>query len=574
MKDNNQRLYLAIALWLACIFGYYTFFPPKKPAVHPAAATAQKAPEPAVPSPAVVTPPATPTPDTGAVPRGTSTAAAVKHPLREVVFETPRAKIVATSEGAAIKSVQLLGDKWTRHKGAKEESHVDLVGARAGEPLPFSTEVKGADGAELIAPSESYELVKQDADSATFRAERGGVSITKTLRVNPQNYGIDLAVEVHSAAALAGQLWVMSGAHAEEASGGMFASRTNTPARTICLGGDNKVERVAIGAKHPEFDAAGAQFAGIDEQYFLTAVLPPAGVAASCKLEAHGEKQGSLIASLIVPLQIAPGAAAQLSFKGYAGPKNDSELSAVGGALKHSIDWGFWSVIAEFLLWVMKAFQKIVPGHNWGVAIILLTIAMKLLTLPLQHKSMKSMQEMQRIQPQLDELKKKYAGDTQRQNLEQMKLFKEHGVNPMGSCLPMLIQMPIWFALYTTLQVSVEIYNAPFIPHWIDDLTGKDPYYILPAAMGITMILTQILTPSPMGNKSQKTMGYVMSGFFALLMMTYPAGLTLYIFTNNVLSIGQQMYLRRTLPAPPAAGRTLEVKAGGTADADRAKLRA
>jgi len=147
----------------------------------------------------------------------------------------------------------------------------------------------------------------------------------------------------------------------------------------------------------------------------------------------------------------------------------------------------------------------------------------------------------------------------------------------------MLIQMPIWFALYTTLGVSVELYNAPFIHGWINDLTAKDPYYILPVAMGITMILTQILTPTPMSNPSQKTMGYVMSGFFSLLMLTLPSGLTLYIFTNNVLSIGQQMYLRRKLHLhpPKAGGQTLEVgkkkddRAGGGGSAsDRAKLRA
>jgi YidC/Oxa1 family membrane protein insertase len=569
MKDMNQRLFLAIAIWLAVIFGYYTWFAPKK-AAQPAASqtsAAQKSPAPAV-QPPVAAAPEAPAPKAPDVPRGTTPPP----PLREVVFETPRARVVATSEGAAIKSIQLVGDKWTRHKGAKEESHVDLVGEHAGEPYPFATVVKGAGGSELVAANEAYELVKKDATSATFRAERGGVTVIKTLRVNPDNYGIDLAVEVRSATPLSGQLWVQAGAHAQEPSGGLFASRSNTPAQAICLeASKNKPERMAIGAKHPEFEAQKAQFAGIDEQYFLTAVLPPPGVPASCRLETHGEKTGSLISSLIVPLA---GTDAQLTFKGYGGPKDDADLSAVSEVLKHSIDFGFWSVIAELLLAIMKFCQRIVPGHNWGIAIILLTVAMKLLTFPLQHKSMKSMQEMQRIQPQLDELKKKYAGDTQRQNLEQMKLFKEHGVNPMGSCLPMLIQMPIWFALYTTLQVSVELYNAPFIPGWIDDLTAKDPYYILPIAMGITMILTQILTPSPMSNPSQKTMGYVMSGFFSLLMLTLPSGLTLYIFTNNVLSIGQQMYLRRALPAPPAATRTVEVKPGSGSGEGRAKLRA
>ena len=567
MKDTNQRLFLAIAIWLACIFGYFTFFAPRKTAQPATPAPAARA-----PSATAAAPPSAPAAQGHAadVPRGTAAAP----PLREVVFETSRARIVVSSEGAALRSIQLLGDKFTRHKGRKEESHVDLVQPHAGEALPFSTVLRDAAGTEILAANEPFELVQQDAHSATFRSERGGISLTKTLAVSANAYGIDLAVEVKSAAVFSGQLAVVSGAHADEPAGGMFASRTNTPARTLCLYGANKSERVAIGAKHPEFDAPGALFAGIDEQYFLTAVVPPQGVTASCKLEARGEKTGSLLASLIVPLQVTAGGAAQLAFKGYSGPKNAEDLGAVAPALKQSIDWGFWSVIAEVLLSIMKFCHRIVPGHNWGIAIIMLTLAMKALTFPLQHKSMKSMQEMQRLQPQLDEMKKKFAGDTQRQNLEQMKLFKEHGVNPMGSCLPMVIQMPIWFALYTTLQVSVELYNAPFIPGWIDDLTGKDPYYILPVAMGITMILTQVLTPSPMSNPSQKTMGYVMSGFFSLLMLTLPSGLTLYIFTNNVLSIAQQMYLRRTLGGPPASGRTLELKGGGAGTADGAKLRA
>lgn len=561
MKDTNQRLFLAIAIWLACIFGYYSFFAPKK-----AARQKVEAPHAAQALPA-------PAPAEGSAPAAAPHETAARPPTRTAVFLTPRARVVVTSDGAAVESVQLLGEKWTRHKGAKEESQVDLVGTRAGEPLPFSTVVKGAGDATLVPADAGYELVQSDAHSATFRVERGGVGVTKKFSVNPATYALDLAVTLQSAAALDGHLSVVFGARAAEPQGGLFASRSNIPARTICLQGNNKVERLAVGAKHPQFEAAAAQFAGIDEQYFLTAVLPPAGVTATCRLEARGEKTGSLEASLVLPLQLAKGTARQLDFTGYAGPKNTKELGVVAKPLTQSIDWGFWSIIAELLLGVMKFFHSIVPGHNWGVAIILLTVAMKLVTFPLQHKSMKSMQEMQRLQPQLDEMKKKFAGDTQRQNVEQMKLFKEHGVNPMGSCLPMLIQMPIWFALYTTLQVSVELYNAPFIPGWLNDLTAADPYYVLPVAMGITMVLTQVLTPSPMGNASQKTMGYVMSGFFSLLMLTLPSGLTLYIFTNNVLSIGQQIYLRRAFGRPPASGATVEVKSGGAAGGDRAKLR-
>ena len=582
MKNQNQNLLVAVAIWLACMFGLYLFFPNSMGAGKRAP---QQKPEPAVQSPATTTP-ASPAsgvpaaPKAADVPRGTS---GPKSPPRTVTFATPLTRVVASSEGAAIESLQLLGEKWRRHKGTKDESQVDLVSPHAGAPLPFSTVVTGADGKTLVPATTAYALVRSDGTSATFRAKEGGVTITKTLSVNPDNYGISLLVELKAAQGIAGQLSILQGTHAEEPQGGFLTPHSNTPARTICAADNNKVERVAIGAKHPVFEAPSAQFAGIDEQYFLSAVMPPAGVPASCRLEAQGEKSGALISTLIVPVQVAAGGDSQELFQGYAGPKSESELTAVGKPLKQSIDLGFWSVIAELLLGIMKFFYRVVPPHNWGVAIILLTLAMKVLTFPLQHKSMKSMQEMQRIQPQLEEMKKKYAGDTQRQNLEQMKLFKEHGVNPMGSCLPMLIQMPIWFALYTTLQVSVELYNGHFIRGWIDDLTSKDPYYILPVAMGITMILTQVLTPAPMSNPSQKTMGYVMSGFFSLLMLTLPSGLTLYIFTNNILSIAQQVYLRRKFRPHPsrASGQTVEVekkkddRSGGSGGAaGRAKIRA
>lgn len=572
MNKNNQNTFLAIVLWLGCMLAMYWLFPGvmgAKRSGAPRNGDASSGPLPAVPAPA--TRPETeaaPAPPAD-VPRETGT----KPPPRLVTFETPRSRVTFTSEGAAIQSVQLLGGRWTRHKGAKEEAQLDLVTPHAGEPLPLMTVLRGAGDQVLIPEDASFEVLKQDPTSVTFRAQRSGTTLLKTLSLDPQSYGVRLAVEVRSAAALAGRLAVLSGAHAEEPQGGLFGSRTNTPARAICLAANNKVERLAIGSKESVWEGQGAGFAGIDEQYFLTAVMPPQGTGATCRLEAQGQKAGALVASVVVPFQGNAGEPVQLAFTGYAGPKDSTELAAVGAPLRHAIDWGFWSVIAELLLGIMKFFHNVVPGHNWGVAIILLTLAMKVLTFPLQHKSMKSMQEMQRIQPQLEELKKKYAGDTQRQNLEQMKLFKEHGVNPMGSCLPMLIQMPIWFALYTTLQVSVDLYNAPFIPGWLDDLTSKDPYYILPVAMGVTMILTQLLTPTPMSNPSQKTMSYVMSGFFSLLMLTLPSGLTLYIFTNNLLSIAQQMYLRRTIGKPPASGATVEVKPSGGA-AQRAKAQA
>jgi YidC/Oxa1 family membrane protein insertase len=179
MKDMNQRLFVAIAIWLACIFGYYTFFAPKKQpslAQKPEAVSQPAPASPSSPQPVAGAPAAAP--KSGDVPRGTP---APRPPLREVTFLTPRARIVVTSEGAAVRSVQLLGDKWTRHKGGKEESHVDLVEPRAGEVLPFSTTVKDAGGAELVPANEAYVLVQQDAQSESFRTEprTGSISGSK-----------------------------------------------------------------------------------------------------------------------------------------------------------------------------------------------------------------------------------------------------------------------------------------------------------------------------------------------------------------------------------------------------------
>ena len=555
MKDSNQRLLLTVVLCMAVALVWSLVFQPKPQQRAPAP---QTSPQPAQPPPAAAPAPSAPSagaaPGSG-VPRGTP---APRPPARTVTFESEKMHVEVTSEGAALRSVQLKGEKFQRRKrGSSEVTQVDLVEPQPGVPLPLSTALRDGAGADLVPPDAVYEVVRHDERSAVFRAVVGGVTVLKTLTLDPRLYRLDLSVELRSEAALSGQLVVLSTGHGEAPSGGFFTGHTNTPARPICKAG-GKLERLSVGDKHSAWDGPGpAVFAGVDEQYFIRAVVPPPGAPATCHLEAKPD--GALLATLAVPVTVPAGGTVTDPFVVYAGPKDTDELGAVAPVLKDSVDLGFWSVIANVLLAVMKFFYRVVPPHNWGVAIILLTVTVKLLTFPLQHKSMKSMQEMQKLQPQIEELKKKYAGDQQRQNLEQMKLFKEHGVNPMGSCLPMLIQMPIWLALYTTLQVSVELYNSVFIPGWLDDLTAKDPYYILPVAMGITMVLTQVLTPTPMSNPQQKYMGYAMSVFFSFLMLNLPSGLTLYIFVNNVLSIIQQMWLRRNMRPPPASSQTLAV---------------
>jgi YidC/Oxa1 family membrane protein insertase len=203
------------------------------------------------------------------------------------------------------------------------------------------------------------------------------------------------------------------------------------------------------------------------------------------------------------------------------------------------------------LLWLLNFFGTHVPGQNYGVAIILLTVLVKAAFYPLAQKSMRSMKQMQALQPQLNALKAKYRSDAQRFQREQMELFRKHRVNPMGGCLPMVVQIPIFYALYLTLQYSVELQGAPFVL-WIHDLSRKDPYYVLPILMGVSMLVQQKMTPT-VGDPRQAQIMLVMPVVFTFMFLEFPTGLVLYWLVNNVLSILQQ-YLIDRATARSAAG--------------------
>jgi YidC/Oxa1 family membrane protein insertase len=230
----------------------------------------------------------------------------------------------------------------------------------------------------------------------------------------------------------------------------------------------------------------------------------------------------------------------------YAGPKDLDALRAFGHGLESAIDYGTmarpFAFFARILLYVMRWFHAHVV-QNWGVAIILLTVLVKVLLFPLTAKSVRSMNEMRKLQPEIEKLKVKFGNDREKLNLATMQLYQQHKVNPLGGCLPMLLQLPIWFALYATLQTSVELYREPFL--WMHDLTRHDPYFILPVAMGISSFVMQRISPQPADNAQAKMMLYFMPVFFSVLMLFVPGGLTLYIFVNNVLSIVQQQYMMK-----------------------------
>lgn len=241
---------------------------------------------------------------------------------------------------------------------------------------------------------------------------------------------------------------------------------------------------------------------------------------------------------------LAPGQEKEFHWTLYLGPKDPALLKSYGGAhLEKSIDYGFFGLVAIPILLVMKFFNSILG--NWGLAIIALTVCIKLLLHPLTSKSMKSMKSMQELQPQLKKIREKYKNDRERLNAETMGLFRTHKVNPMGGCLPMLLQMPIYIALYKVLYNATELYHAPFFGFY-QDLSASDPYFILPILLGVFMLLQQKMTPS-MGDATQAKLMYLMPIMFTGFMLFLPVGLVLYIFVNTVMTVVQQWMHRKDI---------------------------
>ncbi len=301
-----------------------------------------------------------------------------------------------------------------------------------------------------------------------------------------------------------------------------------------------------------------ALYAAIDGRYFIKSIIPHWGKndqAGSCVAQA--KLNGYLHLDIRnVGTQLPAGQTYSFKYIGYVGPKYYELLKAVDppSKLEQSIDFGIFAFLCRPLLWLMQLFYNwlsYISLANWGLVIILLTLFIKLLLYPLSVKSMKSMKAMQALKPELDKLKEKYGDDKDSLNRETMNLYAKHGVNPVGGCGPMLLQMPIWFALYNTLFYAVELYQSPFIPGWIDDLSSHDPYYILPILLGVFMFLQQKLNPTTGMDESQAKIMSFLPLLFTGLMIFLPAGLTLYIFLNTFLGVIHQWHINKLPDEPP-----------------------
>ena len=574
--QNEKRLFLTILLCLGVMLVWQTLFAPKRPAPGPdkapdggrvegpqeagttegpaPLATRQQKEEPGKAEPA----------DEGkaeavaeAVARGPEVVVSyVNGDLFEVTF---------SSYGGRLKSITLFHPRYKEEVsrgGEKEVVPVDMVRHKQDELISGGFVLDGLPGGDALATAE-YELVSpregeeaKDEETGetlrrwTFRHESDGLVVERRIGIRPDRYLIDLDVSVEnkrSKSFAAKPALLMYGRPDPESGGGggcaggagLMAPAGNIIEGVCYVKGKNeKVSRKDLEVKGW---AGPIGFAGINERYFVYAALPHKAEIAECHFS--GMDDNVIQLKLGLPgTKYVPNKPLLHSFRLYTGPKELSRLNEAGGKLGESVDFGMFAFLCRPMLWLLKLLQKV--AINWGLAIILLTIFIKLLTLPLTHKSFKSMQDMQKLKPLMDELKEKYGNDRQAMNQQMMQLYKDHKINPLGGCLPMLIQMPIWFALYRTIYSSVELYRAGFVG-WITDLSAQDPYYVLPLLLGVTMFVQQSFTPTAgMDSGQAKMMKWMMPVMFTFLMLFLPSGLVLYIFASTLLGIAQHGYVR------------------------------
>lgn len=298
---------------------------------------------------------------------------------------------------------------------------------------------------------------------------------------------------------------------------------------------------------------------GVSNRYFLVAAFPGRGDFSSV---VHGAKSvqapgkswfgGDKIVEVLEPwvraeakpITVAPGASAVVEVPFYFGPKGYTHLSTFGKGLERSVSFGWFHRLGKFTLDVLHFFHR--WTGNWGWSIFLLTLCLQVFLLPLSWKQQKSMSGMKKVQPELARIQQKFAKEPERLQREMMEVYKKHGVNPLGGCLPILLQMPIFVALFNMLRGAWELHGQPWI-FWVGDLSAQDPLYILPVAMGAVMFFQNKLNPQPVADPAQQQMMTMMPIIMTFMFLNFPAGLVLYWLTNSLVGFASQMVFRRYL---------------------------
>ncbi len=379
-----------------------------------------------------------------------------------------------------------------------------------------------------------------------------GVTVTKTYVFHPGRYDIDVAHQVRngSGSAWQGSVYLQLQRSIMEDEGG---AGFNNPERYSFKGigfydPEDKLTKTDfedVGEESYRKDARGGWLSMI-QHYFFTAWIPPADqVTAYSSQEFSPNGRPRAIARAVSPqVRVESGAEHSFASQLYVGPKLQDDLDDIAPGLGLTVNYGIFTVLSAPLYWLLSHIHGFTK--NWGWAIVLLTVLIKLLFFKLTEAQYRSMARMRKLQPRIEKLKERYGDDRQAMSQAMMKMYKEEKVNPLGGCLPILVQIPIFIALYWVLLESVELRQAPFIL-WIDNLSVRDPYFVLPLLNAAFMIMTQRLTPMVGMDPLQRKMMQAMPIVFSIMFAFFPAGLVLYWATNAGLSLAQQWYITRKI---------------------------
>ena len=554
---ETRRYIMAIALSMIVLVAYMQYFGPKPPVEQPV-------PEQTASQPAPKAEQRTEAPKLRPETAAKSISVAAKG--RDITVETDLVKAVVNTAGGVITKWELkgyreadktevgvmptlrrlFGSEKPKERPKRELGNVQLFTAydmaKPGDivaPLTLTPTTKALDkvaGVEYRANAGAIRLNK-DRKSQTLvltYAGPAGLLVEKKLTFHNDAYQVDVEIAtkgIDGYILALGTDFGMSDKVSSDASG-----RVGIVALVDGKTAVEKVDDIKGELQH----SGSVSWFGHEDKYFTAAVIyGNAGIITTRKTPAPKE-----VGELINTELLVKEKPETRTFTLYAGPKSLPLLRSFDKGLESMVDYGWFGILARPMFWLLNFFYDITK--NYGIAIILLTIVVRALLFYPSLKSATAMEEMKALQPQMTAVREKYKKDPQKMNQEMMRLYKEHKVNPMGGCLPMLLQLPFFVALYNVLNVSIELRQAPFLSPWIKDLSVYDPFYVLPVLMGVSMVLTMKMT-STTADPQQAKMMMFMNIAFIFLFAWLPAGLLLYITLSNVLSIVQQLYVKKLI---------------------------
>jgi YidC/Oxa1 family membrane protein insertase len=544
MRMDSFRIFAGIVFAISLFFLFEAWIKEHQPAAPRSTPSASQPTTTVSPS----TPPAAVAPQGTAQPPVAQARAERPHGQRvSVTTDTLKAEI--DTAGADLRRVELLKYRDTLNpknnfvllEESEQHTYVAQSGLTGGEFTNHTSSYHTSKTAYEMGPNEDTLTIRLEADS-----DAGGAKVKKVFTFHRGSYLIDVAFEITNvqSAAIAPVVYYQLLRDTKPAAGDsrmvptFLGAEVYTEQEKLHKATFEDIEKNKL--EYPK--TANNGWIAIVQHYFLAAWLPPPQKEREIFVRAI--EGGFIAAGVKLPVgQLAPGQQAGVSTTLYAGPQEQDALRKLAPGLELTVDYGWLRALAVPLFWVLSRIHDF--AHNWGVAIILLTVLIKLAFYPLSAASYRSMARMKVLGPKMQKLKERYGDDRQRMHQAMMELYKTEKVNPLGGCLPIVVQIPVFIALYWVLLLSVELRQAPFVL-WIHDLSRQDPLYILPVLMGATMFIQTWLNPAPPDPVQAKLMK-IMPIAFSIFFFFFPAGLVLYWLVNNILSIAQQWYITRSL---------------------------